>query len=350
MLSPSQDRHNVRRQVSAAWLIPCLVVTAVLSFSLPAGESPDLSTRQVQASSTIVARVNGQPIRRGEVLDELDRRVPETTADSGDVTTLRATVLEYLVRRSVVLQTLSRKGLGASQQDVDFQLEQERRRLANQNVQLADYLRQHGLDVEALRRRFAWQLGWPRFLERYLGEEYLKKQFDSRPRDYDGTQIRVAHILLRVPRSDGQRGDQSAWDRRRQRAEEIRRRISSGEITFADAAREYSEAPTADQGGDLEFISRHEPMPESFSRAAFSLQPAETSGPVVTSFGVHLIHCLQVKPGQRRWQDVRDRLRKDLARRVFDNLVQRERRRARVEYTGAMPYIDPESGKLVDVK
>jgi hypothetical protein len=296
----------------------------------------------------VVAEVDGQPIYGQEVLRQLDPTADDGGLDAGQRALQRATALEYLIAQRLVLAYLARKGLGPSEQDVDFLWEQQRRRLAQREVQLEDHLRQRGLDRDAYRRRLAWRLGWPRYVQRYLTDENLQKQFASRPRDYDGTQLRVAHILLRVPRSDGPAAGRAAVDRSLSRAQEIRRRIDSGELSFAEAARKYSDAPTAPQGGDLGYLSRHQPMPEAFTRAAFGLQPGQTSDPVVSPFGVHLIHCLQVKPGHGRWTDVRDRLRKDLTRRVFTRLVAIQRQRTKVVYSGAMPYLDPATGRLVD--
>lgn len=74
--------------------------------------------------------------------------------------------------------------------------------------------------------------------------------------------------------------------------EEIRPRIISGELTFEQAAVEYSEDSSAEQGGDLGVFDRNR-MVEPFTEAAFSLPVGEISEPVKTKFGWHLIEVLE---------------------------------------------------------
>jgi peptidyl-prolyl cis-trans isomerase SurA len=74
---------------------------------------------------------------------------------------------------------------------------------------------------------------------------------------------------------------------------EIRARIKSGDISFEQAAKEYSQDPgSADEGGDLGFVSKGTFVAE-FEKAAFALNPDEISLPVETQFGYHLIQLLE---------------------------------------------------------
>jgi len=74
--------------------------------------------------------------------------------------------------------------------------------------------------------------------------------------------------------------------------QEIRQEIVSGQITFEDAAGEYSEDGSAERGGDLGTFDRNR-MVEPFTEAAFSLPVGELSEPVRTRFGYHLIEVLE---------------------------------------------------------
>lgn len=73
---------------------------------------------------------------------------------------------------------------------------------------------------------------------------------------------------------------------------EVRPRIVGGEMSFEDAAVEYSEDSSAETGGDLGTFDRDR-MVAPFTEAAFSLPVGEVSEPVRTKFGWHLIEVLE---------------------------------------------------------
>jgi parvulin-like peptidyl-prolyl isomerase len=71
------------------------------------------------------------------------------------------------------------------------------------------------------------------------------------------------------------------------------------------------------------------------------------SEPVATRFGVHLIHCDQIKPGEKKWTEVRKDLEEALAQELIDRLAQLERRSTPVEFTGKGPYFRPGTREVV---
>jgi peptidyl-prolyl cis-trans isomerase SurA len=78
-------------------------------------------------------------------------------------------------------------------------------------------------------------------------------------------------------------------DSLRSYAELIHRKALEGE-DFDLLARTYSDDPSGEKGGDLDWFSRGEMVPE-FEKAAFELQPGEISGVVQSQFGFHIIKC-----------------------------------------------------------
>lgn len=74
----------------------------------------------------------------------------------------------------------------------------------------------------------------------------------------------------------------------RKKAEKILKEVKSGEFSFAELAKKYSEDVTALKGGDLGYFSMGQMVPE-FEKVAFSLEPGEVSDIVKTQFGYHII-------------------------------------------------------------
>ena len=70
-------------------------------------------------------------------------------------------------------------------------------------------------------------------------------------------------------------------------AKDLQKKIQDGK-SFEELAREHSSCPSGKSGGDLGEFGRGM-MVQPFEEAAFALQIGETSGPVRTQFGYHLI-------------------------------------------------------------
>jgi len=69
--------------------------------------------------------------------------------------------------------------------------------------------------------------------------------------------------------------------------QDLQKKLAEGE-PFDDLARIFSKCPSSRQGGDLGQFKKGQ-MVDTFEEAAFALQVGETSKPVRTRFGYHLI-------------------------------------------------------------
>lgn len=90
---------------------------------------------------------------------------------------------------------------------------------------------------------------------------------------------------------------------------EILKKINSGELSFADAAREYSSCPSKENGGSLGEFGRGQMVPE-FDKKVFEMEVGEvTAEPVKTQFGYHLIK-LDAKAAAREipYAEIKERL------------------------------------------
>jgi parvulin-like peptidyl-prolyl isomerase len=279
------------------------------------------------AEDAIAARVDGAAVSRGEVELEFRRAFGERElSDEQRQAAWKATV-EQVIDRRLVLAYLERNKQAASGQDVDFAVAQLEKELAAQQLTLEQHLQQAKLSLEELRGALAWKLSWNKYLERYLSEPNLQKYFDQHRREFDGTQLRVAHILWKLP-ADADEATVKAM----KQAAATKAEIAAGKLTFAAAAAKHSQAPTAKAGGDIGWIERHQPMPEAFSKAAFALEKGTVSEPVRTAAGIHLITLLEIKPGTKTAQEVADELRPAVTLYLFRWIADRERMKAKIEY------------------
>jgi parvulin-like peptidyl-prolyl isomerase len=298
--------------------------------------------------ATVAAKVGADTISVGEVELEMRTALGDRKLEGEDREVLQAQTLGLLVNRQLVIQYLHRLKLGATELEIDKQVEQIAEQLKRRKQTLDDHVQKLGITKAELRRDLIWKTGWSKYLDSKLTDENLARYFKEHHSDFDGTRVHAAHLLLKVEKS----GDPAAVQEMVDRAGELREQIVAKKLSFAEAAQKRSQAPTAAGGGDIGLISRHEPMPETFSEAAFELKPGETSEPVVTTFGVHLVHCLAVEPGKLTLQDegVADAVRQDLIRYLFMWVSEKQRAQSKIEFTGALPHFDSETGKLGKAK
>ncbi len=140
------------------------------------------------------------------------------------------------------------------------------------------------------------------------------------------TQTHARHILIKTSEivSDSEA---------RRRIMEIKQRIEGG-ANFAEQARRYSQDGSAQQGGDLDWISPGQTVPE-FEAAMNKLQPGQM-GVVQTQFGWHLIQVLERRNTDVSEQQKRQQARAAIAALRSDELYQdwlrQLRDRAFVEY------------------
>ena len=109
------------------------------------------------------------------------------------------------------------------------------------------------------------------------GQAHLIKIRDTRPADTEFAHAR--HILLKTDQANSEMMG---------RLQAIRDSIESGEASFAEMARKYSDDQSASSGGDLGWFSQGS-MVEAFEDTAFNAEPGSLVGPIRSEFGYHLI-------------------------------------------------------------
>jgi len=340
-------RPHLRRVLCGFALIGLLAPGAIAEErASDASQSTDeISVGETDSARQVAARVGDDII----FVDEVERALQSALRGRKVTDELRnrllASTMTRLVERRLIEHFLVNQGLGPASDEVDAEAARMIQQLEQRGQTLDGWLQSSGLTTEALRTRIrwrlAWQMGFPRYIEQQRTADRLEAYFDANREAFDGTEIRVRHILIRIdtPR------DQAAIQRAIRRAEAIRTEIENGTIDFAAAARRFSAGPSREKGGDLGFFPRHGVMVEPFSTAAFALADGEVSQPVVTPFGVHLIQRVETRDGQTEFEELleamtptqRKRMYDDVDRQIYSELVTQLQDAETVEFTGLVP-------------
>jgi parvulin-like peptidyl-prolyl isomerase len=280
------------------------------------------------AQPDVAARVNSEPVPAAEAAAEFRLAYGDREFAEADRRRLVRAALDQVIDRRLVLAYLAKNQQAASKADIDLALAQFEKELKAQNLTLAQHCEKVGLTVDDVRRSLAWKLSWKRYCDQYLTPQNLEKYFERYRREFDGSQLRVAQILFKLPTSAHETSAAAA----KNRAAQLKQDIAGGKISFADAAKQNSEAPSRESGGDIGWIERHRPMPDDFSRVAFALKKGDVSEPFVSLFGVHLVTVLDEKPGTKTWRDAESELRPAVTLYLFRWIADKERAAAKIEY------------------
>ncbi len=121
--------------------------------------------------------------------------------------------------------------------------------------------------------------------------------------------VHARHILVKVADNAPAAEEEAA----RKKIDAVAERLKKGE-DFAKVAKEVSDDPgSKENGGDLGFFGEGV-MAKPFEEAAFALKPGQTSAPVRTRFGWHLIQALAVEePKKVTLEQARPEIARDLA-------------------------------------
>src|SRR5207245_7135048 len=94
----------------------------------------------------------------------------------------------------------------------------------------------------------------------------------------------------------------------RAKAEEVRQLARDGR-DFASLARQFSEGPGAEKGGEIGTFARGQ-MEQALEDAAFRLKAGEVSEPIQTAAGFHLLRAAEHSAaGHQSLDEVRDTIR-----------------------------------------
>lgn len=299
----------------------CLIAALVVAAALPAaaGDAAD-----------VLVRVDGEPITRGE----RDAVVSRAGAAPGPA--LEAAVIEQLVDQRLLLAELARRHAIPAAEEVDEAIAALEAR-GKEDPGFASTWKAMQADPERLRRQLELELAITKTVQPQVTRAALDEHFAQHHREFDGTRLRISHILLRPLSGNIDAEEQEL----RRRAEEIRLAVVQGDVTFEEAARMHSDGPSRRQGGDLGWIGRHEPCAEDFSTQVFPLAKGNVSPPFISSSGVHVVTVTDVQPGRLGLEDVAPAVQAHFAATTVRKMIRALREEATVEWLPGVPHFDP---------
>jgi len=299
------------------------IVILAMSLFLAAALAETLYAQKAEPQTTTggkAAVVNGVVIQEEEVNRMLLFQQQRLLATTGQVIRpemmmdARKMVLEQLIDRELLYQQSLKKGISIKDTEVNEQIDQIKQRYPNEQAFKESMAEDH-LTEATLKSKLEMNLAVQKFVEKEFGgtpevsEAEAKAFYERNPQYFTQPEvIRVSEIVIKVdPKADAAKKQDA-----RKKVEDIQKKIQKGE-DFAALAKEFSQGPSAPQGGDLGIVPRGR-MPKALDDAAFSLKPGEVSGVVETEVGFHLIKVHEKTPEKVvPFKEVEERIRQHLS-------------------------------------
>jgi len=156
---------------------------------------------------------------------------------------------------------------------------------------------------------------WVRELRNVLNDAKLKAYYDANIANQPSEkEAHAAHILVET----------------KEQAEKVLADLKAGQ-SFADLAKERSKDGSKDNGGDIGWYKKSDLVP-AFGEPLFKMKPGETSAPVKSEYGWHVIHLFDIRDSTApTFEESRQRIVRMLARQEGETLLASMRKDKKIE-------------------
>lgn len=245
------------------------IITAVLVIAACIAAASATARAATDEEDPVLAIVGDVKIHQSDV-----DRLYEQAGQTPDMIPLESAINE-LIRRESIRQYVLNSDFNFDQPEIDESWQQWLDLLSQHQMTLAQY-------AEATKMSEA-EIKEVHIIDQKLRQLLMSTVTDEERKQLEVT-VRASHILLKLAEDAPEDKVKEATAK----IEFIRQEIIDGE-SFEDAAKAYSEGPSAPRGGDLGYFPRYGGMVEPFAAAAYALEKGAVSEPVRTQFGLHLI-------------------------------------------------------------
>lgn len=282
-----------------------------------------------QVIQEIVARVNGDIITRSEYQrsrDQMLQEVRQNNADAAAVADQEKNVLRDLLDRQLLLQKGKDLGITGDTELIK-ELDRMRKEMKLESMEDLDKAAQaQGISFEDYKQNMREQIVTQQVIGREVGSriqitpEEIKKFYDDHQKELERVEaVRLSEILISPLSNQAPAGDKTPPPEpspeqvaaAEQTAKQVLAELKKG-TSFEDAAKKYSNGPTAEQGGDIGAFKRGT-LAKALEDQTFAMKAGEISDVIRTKQGFVILKVTQhQQPGMPTLAEVERQIQDNL--------------------------------------
>lgn len=285
-----------------------------------------------------VATIDGKEVTAAQFNEEVERMaamVPHIPP--GQVATYKEKVLENVVSKRIVDDSIAAGNVKVSDEEVNAELDKFKKRLEEAGPGgLQMFLARANLTEDKLKEDIRESLNVKALLAKEhdvaVTDAQAKEHYEKNPAMFQRPErVKASHILLKLD----EKADAAKVAEAEKKAKELSKEAKKKGADFAELAKQHSEGPTAPRGGDLGFFEKGRMVPE-FEAVAYKLKPGQVSDPVRTQFGWHVIKVFEHEDaGKVPFDEVKEmivaQLEQQKIREAFDAFLKQKKEAMKIE-------------------
>lgn len=296
----------------------CLILTLI---------QPDIFSAEKKHQDDVIAMVNGKKITQEDIANRLENF---KGVDTETQNTIKQEIIDQFITDILLEEFVDKQGLIVTQEEIEREVDQIRGNITgnqrNATQSLEQVLASIGSNMGEFKRGIKHSIALEKYFDNKLDDKTLEKYFEQNKNLFNGETVRVSHILIDTR---GMKTEEE-FSLALEQIGNIKKEIDRG-ARFDEAAKKYSNCPSAQNGGDLGFIQRKGSLAKAFLDTAFSLRAGVVSEPVRTEYGYHLIKVTEKREGSHiQFDDVRKKVRLEVLDSEILKLLDRLRKEAHI--------------------
>lgn len=256
-----------------------------------------LYTQQSQVLDKIIATVGREIVLQSDIEGRIAMFMQQNPKANPNDPELRKQVLESLINERLMVTKAVEDSIAVMDEEINQSLDFMMQNLIQTYGSEKRVEDLYGMSVSRIKKNYREEVRKQLLVERLQQQRFMGvkctnrevEEFYSQYRDSIRAipaSVELAHIVKHIkPSAD-------AKEEVKRLALRIRDSIIKG-VDFAELAKRHSGDPgSASTGGDLGWVDKGKFVAE-YERAAYELQPGETSQPVESPFGFHIIQTIE---------------------------------------------------------